>query len=152
MHIYWVLVAKTNLQIENPGSFQRIAPSHCNLMSNKRRIGEKAAATLHYRKRCLGQIGELGKRPGYHRAVMAFIACGIALNCIPVVIYGIRALRENRARGERIGSFWDRKAREQHRRENPHMLRDTLVLTVATVLPFVCFATVLFDVLKMSRP
>jgi len=121
-------------------------------MSNKRRTGEKAAATLHYRKRCLGQIAELVKRPGYHHTVMAFIACGIALNCIPVVIYGIRALRENRARGERIGSFWDRKARDQHRRENPHMLRDTLVLTVATLLPFVCFATVLFDVLKMSRP
>jgi len=61
-------------------------------------------------------------------------------------------LRENRDSGERIGSFWDRKAKEQHRRENPHMLRDTLVLTVATLLPFECFATVLFDVLKMSRP
>jgi len=73
-------------QIENPGTFQRIAPSHCNLMSNKRRTGEKAAATLHYRKRCLGQIAELVKRPGYHHTVMAFIACGIALNCIPVVI------------------------------------------------------------------
>src|SRR5437870_2847945 len=36
-------------QIENPGSFRRIAPSHCNLMSNKRQTGEKASAGTNTR-------------------------------------------------------------------------------------------------------
>ena len=40
--------------------------------------------------------------------------------------------------------------RAQHRRENPHM-HDTLVLTAATLLPFVGLAAVLFDAVKTSR-
>jgi hypothetical protein len=52
----------------------------------------------------------------HHRAVMALISWGIALNCLPVVIYGMRALRDNRW-SECTGSYWDRKAREKHRRE-----------------------------------
>jgi hypothetical protein len=87
----------------------------------------------------------------YHKVMLAFIAWGITLNCVPVVVYGIRAWRDSRATGERIRSFWDQKAREQHKLENPHMLRDTLVLTLATLLPFVSLAAVLFDVFKSTK-
>ena len=82
---------------------------------------------------------------------MSAIASGIALNCVPVVVYGIRAWRENRVKGVRIGSFWNREAREQLRRENPHMLRDTLALTAATLLPFATLAAVLFDAVRACK-
>lgn len=88
----------------------------------------------------------------HHRAVMAMIASGITLNCVPVVVLGLRQLGRDRATGKPIGSFWDSKARERHRRENPHMLFDAMVLTVATLLPFVGLAAVLFDVSRPSKP
>ena len=59
----------------------------------------------------------------HDQAVMAIIAWGITLNCVPVVVCGLCQLAQDRASGKRIGSFWDRKARDQHRQENPHMLR-----------------------------
>src|SRR5262245_19791089 len=61
----------------------------------------------------------------HHRAIMAIIFGGVALNCLPVVFYGLRELRYQRESGNRIGSFWDKHERERHKRENPHMLRDT---------------------------
>jgi hypothetical protein len=87
----------------------------------------------------------------HQRVLMALISSGITLNCVPVVVYGIRAWRDSRASGERIGSFWDKNARKQHQLENPHMLRDTLLLTLATLLPFVTLAAVLFDGFKSSK-
>jgi len=88
----------------------------------------------------------------HQRAVIAFIGWGITLNCLPVVFYGLRQLAHDRASGQPIGSFWDKAAREQHRRENPHMLRDTLALTVGTLLPFVSLAAVLFDIPRPPKP
>jgi hypothetical protein len=83
---------------------------------------------------------------------MAFVGWGITLNCAPVVVIGLGQLAQDRANGKSIGSFWDRKAREQHRRENPHMLRDTMILTVGMILPFLSLAAVLFDVFRPSKP
>ena len=88
----------------------------------------------------------------HHRFFMAFIGCGITLNCLPVIIYGFRQLAQNRASGRHIGSFWDRKSRDQHRRENPHMSRDTLTLTLATLLPFVGLAAVALNLPKPAKP
>jgi hypothetical protein len=88
----------------------------------------------------------------HRKVVMAIITWGITLNCVPVVVYGFRQLAHDRATGNRSGSFWDKKAREQHKRGNPHMLRDTMLLTVGTLLPFVSLAAVLFDVFKPSKP
>ena len=89
----------------------------------------------------------------HHRFVMAFIGWGITLNCVPVAVIGLRQWAQDRASGAPAGSFWDRRAREQHRRENPHMLRDTMILTVGTLLPFVSLAAVLFDVSRRrSKP
>lgn len=88
----------------------------------------------------------------HHKAVMAIISWGITLNCVPVVVYGIRQLAHDRANGIRIGSFWDKKTRDRHKRENPHMLRDTMLLTVGTLLPFVSLAAVLFDVFRPPKP
>ena len=85
------------------------------------------------------------------RLVMAIIGWGITLNCVAVVVIGLRQLAHDRASGTSIGSFWDKKARERLRRENPHMLRDTLTLCVGTLLPFVSVLAVLSDVVRSSK-
>ena len=85
------------------------------------------------------------------RFVMALISWGITLNCLPVVVIGLRQVAQDRASGTRNSSFWDKNAREQHRRENPRMLRDTLTLCVGTLLPFVGLAAVLTDIFRPSK-
>ncbi len=87
----------------------------------------------------------------HHRVILAVISWGISVNCLPVVVYGIRSLRDNQAKGRRIGSFWSKQTREQRKAENPHMLRDTLILTAATLLPFVSLVAVLFDVFASCK-
>ena len=97
-------------------------------------------------------IGTFGAYYIIHgRFALAATATGITLNCLPVVVLGLRQLAQDRANGKPIGSFWDPRAREQHRRENPHMLRDTLALTVGTLLPFVTFLAVLLDIPRQPR-
>ena len=87
----------------------------------------------------------------HHRLVMATIGWGIALNCLPIVVEGFLQLRDRRATGEKIGSFWDKAAREKHRKENPQMLRDTLVLVVATLIPFLGLAAVTVETMTSSK-
>lgn len=64
---------------------------------------------------------------------------GIGLNCLPVVYYGLRAIWA----GE-LGhaSIWDSRVRERLIAENPHMLRDTLALSGATLVPLLVLALV----------
>jgi hypothetical protein len=81
----------------------------------------------------------------HERFGMSVIAWGIALNCLPVVVYGVQQWVQDRAAGIKGVSFWDKGSRDRLKKENPRMLRDTLVLTVGTLLPFVCFVTVLFN-------
>ena len=85
------------------------------------------------------------------RLVMAIIGWGITLNCLAVVVIGLRQLAHDRASGRSIGSFWDKKTRERLRRENPHMLRDTLTLCVGTLLPFVSVLAVLSDIVRSYK-
>src|SRR5262245_23754283 len=56
----------------------------------------------------------------------ATVALGIMVNCLAVVIIGARMLRE-----PQVPSYWDKSARAQHLRENPNMMRDTMLLTTA---------------------
>src|SRR5262245_21571493 len=81
----------------------------------------------------------------HHRPAMSLVAWGITLNSVVVGFYGVWQLAYDRTHGKPIGSFLDRASREQHRRDNPYMLRDTLTLTVAAVLPFALTLAVIFD-------
>jgi hypothetical protein len=81
----------------------------------------------------------------HRRFAHAFIAWGITLNCCPVVALGLSALRNKETAGGLSGSIWDKRAREHLVSENPHMLRDTIVLTVATLLPYVVLVTTLYE-------
>ena len=84
----------------------------------------------------------------HHKIILAVISSGITLNCLPVIFYAIGTLMETKTSGDRIPSFWNKQARDQHRLENPHMLQDTLILTGSILLPFVCMIAVLYESLK----
>jgi hypothetical protein len=66
-------------------------------------------------------------------------------------MYAIRALPEQRVSGNRMGTIWSRQARDQLRRDYPHMLQDTLVLTVATLIPFAVVTAVLYERIRASK-
>lgn len=70
------------------------------------------------------------------RWVLAAVGIGIAVNCVPTVAWAIAA---RRAGEPEIGwrGLRDPAVREAIRRTHPHLLRDTLLITVCTVLPYV---------------
>jgi hypothetical protein len=91
-------------------------------------------------------VGGFGTYYLVHRnALIATIAWGITLNCLPVVVIGLRQLRHDRAINRPVPSFWDRKTRERFKLENPHMFRETMILTTVALLPFIMLAAVLLD-------
>jgi len=99
-----------------------------------------------------GVIGAFAVYYLFHQRIgMALIAGGTALNCVPVVLDGLRELWKRRAGSETVGSFWSKDAREKHRKENPHMLRDTVALTIGTLVPFLGLAAVLLDFSSSSK-
>ena len=79
----------------------------------------------------------------HQRVLLALVGIGITLNCIPVMVDAAAALRAQRSPGA-AGTIWNKAARPQIQRENPHMLRDTLILSMATLIPFVAFIAALF--------
>ena len=81
----------------------------------------------------------------HHQLAYAIAAIGITLNCLPVVIVGIQMLLDRDDPRNRLPSFWNKAAREQHLADNPHMLRDTLLLTGATLIPLLLLIVVLFE-------
>src|SRR5262245_11687255 len=85
----------------------------------------------------------------HNKPIHAAVAWGITLNCLPVILIGTRMLFDP---SEASPSFWNKDARQNHLRDNPTMLRDTLILTTATLIPFVALASVLVDVvIRRSR-
>jgi hypothetical protein len=84
----------------------------------------------------------------HQRYVLAFISAGIMLNCLPVVYYGIDAWHKGQGDSPTI---WNRQARDKLGLENPHMLRDTLVLAGLTLLPLVVLVLVLIEVTQSRK-
>ena len=80
---------------------------------------------------------------------LAVTAGGIAANCAAVVVCGMVQLRRARVGDVALQSFWNKAARGRLKIENPHMLRDTIVLNVATLLPFVGAVAVIFEVFQV---
>jgi hypothetical protein len=81
----------------------------------------------------------------------AVVEWGIALNCIPIIAIGVRTLKNQAVTGERAASFWNKQARQELIRENPQMLRDTLTLGGATLIPFGSLAVVAYDLAIRRR-
>ena len=82
-----------------------------------------------------------------HNFTFAVIEWGIAVNGLLFVMIGVRMLMDRDEAEKRTASFWNKQARQQHLRENPHMLRDTLTLTAATLIPFVTLTLVLYQLI-----
>ena len=70
---------------------------------------------------------------------------GVGLNCLPVVYAALRALQKGD--GGR-GTIWDPQARDRLVAENPHMLRDTLTLSGATLVPFLVLLLLLVELFR----
>lgn len=76
------------------------------------------------------------------RWALGLTSLGITLNCIVVAAFAAGMWRAAARSGANVPTFWDRSARQQHLADNPHLLRDTLLLVVATLLPFVLLLAV----------
>jgi hypothetical protein len=81
----------------------------------------------------------------HYEVALALIGWGITANCLTVIVIGIRMLIDRTEPKNRIAPFWKKDARQQHLRDNPHMLRDTLALTTAMLLPFLALVLVLYQ-------
>ena len=78
------------------------------------------------------------------RWVAAVLAIGIASNALVVTLFGIAALRRGE-RGESLRRLRDPAYRDRVKREHPTLARDTLVITVTVLLPFVMLALVMIE-------
>lgn len=78
----------------------------------------------------------------------AFVFGGIALNCLPVIWYGLRAIQNGEAGS---GTVWDKNARQKLVAENPHMLRDTLRLAGGILIPLLVLVIVAAEALRSDK-
>jgi hypothetical protein len=81
----------------------------------------------------------------HQKQIMAFITLGITSNCLTVVILGVRTLMDRANEGNHIAPIWSRADRARHFKENPKMLRDTLAIMTATLLPFLLALIVILE-------
>ena len=80
---------------------------------------------------------------------LAILGLGIAVNCLPIVWLAIQSIRA----GDRdigLRAMLRREVRAQAQRDVPTMQQDTLILSGATLLPFVVAAVVLLEVGRPS--
>ena len=80
----------------------------------------------------------------------ALVSVGIIINCLSVAILGIRQWnnKEQEIGWQRLYSkqgLLDKQVRERIDRENPHLLRDTIIITVTTLIPYVLLLLTIFD-------
>ena len=77
------------------------------------------------------------------RLDLGLIGSGIAINCIPVIVCGVNTILYS-PQDLKLGTIWNRDARATLKRENPHMMRETLILSGATLVPFFLAAAALY--------
>lgn len=81
------------------------------------------------------------------RWLLAALACGTAVNCAVVAGFGARSwLRGDR--GGRIRELSRPEVRRTVRAEHPHLLADTILLAVSTLVPFVLSVAVLTETVR----
>ncbi len=85
----------------------------------------------------------------HQRWIGVALAAGTALNSLVVVAFGVGSWRRGE-RGSSLRELSRAKYREALRREHPAMLKDTLALTAATVLPYYLLGAVAVERLRES--
>ena len=83
------------------------------------------------------------------RWLPAAIWLGIGVNCLTVVLLGVQALRRHEASVGHRG-LRDPARRAAIARDYPHLMRDTLLITVTALLPFVLAAWTAIDYVAHS--
>jgi len=86
--------------------------------------------------------------------VYGLVAAGIILNCLTVAGFGLRQLL-NKEKEIGLQRLLDKREREDIRRANPHLFKDTLMITLTALLPYVLFVLVTYESLisgRESRP
>ena len=84
------------------------------------------------------------------QALYALVSVGIVLNCLTVAILGIRQLNN---KGQETGwrrlyskqGLLDKQGRERIGSENPHLLKDTTIIIVTTLIPYALLLWVIFE-------
>ena len=84
----------------------------------------------------------------HERLLLAFLFGGIAPNSAVVAGYAINTMVRSGHGAEAPGTIWNAQARVQLRHENPHMLRDTTLLTTTTLLPFLLVALLAAEAMR----
>ena len=84
----------------------------------------------------------------HERLLLAVLFGGIAANSLTVAGYAINTMVRSGHRAPAPGTIWNAQARVQLRHESPHMLRDTLLLTTTTLLPFLLVALVAAEAIR----
>jgi len=80
------------------------------------------------------------------RLVYGLVSVGIILNCLTVAGFGLRQLSDKVA-DVGLQQLLDKQARENIGRANPHLLKDTLIITITVLLPYVLFVLVIVELL-----
>ena len=84
----------------------------------------------------------------HERLLLAFLFGGIAANSATVAGYAINTMVRSGHGAPAPGTIWNAQARAQLRHESPHMLRDTMLLTTTTLLPFLLIALLAAEAIR----
>ena len=84
------------------------------------------------------------------RLLYGLVSVGILLNCLTVAGLGLRQLSAKVA-DVGLQQLLDKQARENIGRTNPHLLKDTLIITITVLLPYVLFVLVMVELLIGGR-
>jgi len=84
------------------------------------------------------------------KVIFALVSVGLILNCLTVAALGLRQWF-----GKEQGIGWrgllDKKERARIDRANPHLLKDTLLITVTALVPYVMIGLVAYELLTRSK-
>jgi len=82
--------------------------------------------------------------------VYGLVSVGIFLNCLTAAGLGLRQLFDKE---KEIGSrgLLDKQEREDIRHANPHLFKDTLIITVTALLPYISLALVIVESLISDK-
>jgi protein-S-isoprenylcysteine O-methyltransferase Ste14 len=84
------------------------------------------------------------------RWIPGLIFMGITANCLVIVVIGAYSWQAGKV-GTGWSSLRNKLQRDQITRVHPHMLRDTVILVVALLLPFVVIAAAVVETFMAKR-
>lgn len=78
------------------------------------------------------------------QVVLALVTSGIETNCLTVVAFGARAWQSHRT-GIGLRRLFDGETRARLQQAHPHLGRETIVLTLSVLAPFVLLCLIIYE-------